>query len=71
MSLWDEWEVPLGEIEEVAKKFVLANSFDPQRALEQFPDRSSVSSTEAGAVPRGRVSQRNPTPEEITNEDSS
>lgn len=71
MSLWDEREIPLGEIEEVAKKFVLANSFDPQRAIEQFPDRSSVSLTETGAVPRGRVSLRNPTTEGITSEEFS
>jgi|GEM_PF-2260312 len=38
MSLWQDWEIPFGEIQEVSKKFVLANCFDPVRAVEQFPD---------------------------------
>jgi putative transposase len=35
-SLWDEWDKPLVEIQEVAEKFVMANCFDPQFASQQF-----------------------------------
>lgn len=38
LSLWQDWEMPFGEIQEISKKFVLANCFDPARAIEQFPD---------------------------------
>ncbi|MBD2460665.1 transposase [Oscillatoria sp. FACHB-1407] len=35
-SLWNEWEAPAEEIRQVAKKFVLANCFDPKIAGIQF-----------------------------------
>jgi hypothetical protein len=38
MPLWEAWKIPLGEIEEVAKKFVLANCLSPDIAVEQFTD---------------------------------
>jgi len=38
MNLWKEWQLPLNDIREVAKKFVLANCFDPQRTMERFLD---------------------------------
>lgn len=38
LSLWDEWKTPLGKIEEVAKKFVLANCLNPDIAIAQFTD---------------------------------
>jgi hypothetical protein len=38
MPLWEEWKIPLGEIQEVAKKFVLANCLNPDIAVEQFTD---------------------------------
>ena len=36
-SLWDEWSADAEEIHAVAKKFVLANCFDPKFAELQFP----------------------------------
>ena len=38
MSLWNGWKIPLGEIENVAKTFVLANCFNPDIAILQFTD---------------------------------
>jgi putative transposase len=38
MPLWEAWKMPLGEIEAVAKKFVLANCLNPDIAVEQFTD---------------------------------
>jgi putative transposase len=35
-SLWDEWSAPTDQIHAVAKKFVLANCFDPSVAILQF-----------------------------------
>jgi putative transposase len=35
-SLWDEWEFPAEEIRQVAKKFVLANCFDPEVVRPRF-----------------------------------
>jgi len=35
-SLWEAWDVPLDEIEAVAKKFVLANCLNPEIAALQF-----------------------------------
>ncbi len=35
-SLWDEWDAPAEEIRQVARKFVLANCFDPEFAAIQF-----------------------------------
>jgi putative transposase len=47
-ALWDDWEKPSEEIRGVAKKFVLANCFDPKTASIRFdqpqrenPDKSS------------------------------
>ncbi len=37
-SLWDEWEVSAAEIRKVAKKFVMANCFDPKFASMQFDE---------------------------------
>jgi putative transposase len=37
-SLWQAWDVPLDEIEAVAKKFVLANCLNPEIATLQFTD---------------------------------
>ena len=37
-SLWDNWNIPAEEIDEVAKKFVLANCFNPDIAISQFSD---------------------------------
>lgn len=37
-SLWDDWQVPIDEVVEVAKKFVLANCFNPDIAGLQFTD---------------------------------
>lgn len=36
MNLWESWLIPLGEIEAVAKQFVLANCFNPDIAIEKF-----------------------------------
>lgn len=33
---WNQWEPPTGEVVEVAKKFVLANCYDPQFAMKMF-----------------------------------
>jgi len=35
-SLWDEWTAPLEEIQEVAKKFVLANCLNPDTVSARF-----------------------------------
>ncbi len=35
-SLWENWETPAAEIRKVAKKFVLANCYDPQIAGLKF-----------------------------------
>ncbi|MGF1459348.1 MAG: transposase [Leptolyngbyaceae cyanobacterium] len=37
-SLWEAWELPIDEIEAVAKKFVLANCLNPEIAALQFAD---------------------------------
>lgn len=37
-NLWDEWTLPLDDIEAVSQKFVLANCFNPEIALMQFAD---------------------------------
>jgi putative transposase len=36
--LWDEANLPMDEIETIAKEFVLANCFNPDIAIEQFTD---------------------------------
>ncbi|UIE39457.1 hypothetical protein [Leptodesmis sichuanensis] len=33
---WDTWEAPDPEIQEVARKFVLANALNPDVAISQF-----------------------------------
>lgn len=40
MSLWDDWQLPFTEIEQVAKKFVLANCRNPDIASANFTDSS-------------------------------
>jgi putative transposase len=37
-SLWDAWDIPADAIEEIAKKFVLANCLNPEIAALQFTD---------------------------------
>jgi putative transposase len=37
-SLWENWNLPMDEIVAVAKKFVLANCFNPDIAALQFTD---------------------------------
>ncbi|MEB3357935.1 MAG: transposase [Synechococcales bacterium] len=37
-NLWDDWNLPVEEIDEVAKTFVLANCLNPDIAVEQFTD---------------------------------
>lgn len=37
-SLWENWNLPIDEVEEIAKKFVLANCFKPENAVLQFTD---------------------------------
>jgi putative transposase len=37
-SLWDDWEPPAAEIRQVAKKFVLANCYDPEVMKLQFEE---------------------------------
>jgi hypothetical protein len=37
-SLWENWTLPTDEIVAVAKKFVLANCFNPDVAVLQFTD---------------------------------
>ncbi|MEM6839014.1 MAG: transposase [Cyanobacteria bacterium P01_C01_bin.120] len=37
-NLWKAWEMPIDEIEAVAKKFVLANCLNPEIAVLQFTD---------------------------------
>lgn len=37
-SLWDGWNLPMDEIVAVAKKFVLANCWNPEIAATQFAD---------------------------------
>ena len=37
-SLWDDWETPAAEIRQVAKKFVLANCYDPEVMKLQFEE---------------------------------
>ncbi|MGF1524006.1 MAG: transposase [Leptolyngbyaceae cyanobacterium] len=37
-SFWDSWNLPMDEIVAVAKKFVLANCWDPDIAAAQFTD---------------------------------
>jgi putative transposase len=38
ISLWDDWLPDMDEVHEVAKKFVLANCFNPDIAAAQFTD---------------------------------
>ena len=35
---WAEWETPSSEVVEVARKFVLANCYDPEVAMQFFDD---------------------------------
>jgi putative transposase len=37
-SLWENWNLPIDEMVEIAKKFVLANCFNPDIAALQFTD---------------------------------
>lgn len=37
-SLWDDWETPAAEIRQVAKKFVLANCYDPEVMKLEFEE---------------------------------
>jgi putative transposase len=39
-SLWQNWTLPVDEVQEIAKKFVLANCYDPNIAALQFTDTS-------------------------------
>ena len=39
-SLWAAWDMPMDEIEAVAKKFVSANALNPEIAARQFTDSS-------------------------------
>ncbi len=39
-SLWQNWNLPVDEVQEISKKFVLANCFDPSIAALQFTDTS-------------------------------
>jgi putative transposase len=39
-SLWQNLNLPMDEVQEVAKKFVLANCYDPNIAALQFTDTS-------------------------------
>ncbi|MDX2099185.1 MAG: transposase [Leptolyngbyaceae cyanobacterium bins.59] len=41
MNLWQEWQLPLNEIQDVAKKFVLANCLNPDIAVIQFTDTTT------------------------------
>jgi hypothetical protein len=35
-SIWEEWDAPMDEIRRVAKKFVLANCYDPKVVEMRF-----------------------------------
>jgi len=34
MNLWEEWQIPINEIQDVAKKFVLANCWNPNIVVQ-------------------------------------
>ena len=45
MNLWKEWLLPLNDIQDVAKKFVLANCLNPGIAAQQFTGYSLTAGT--------------------------
>ncbi len=54
-SLWEEWEAPMAEIEEVAEKFVRANAYNPEIASLQFSSSKFYSENELEAMGRCQV----------------